>query len=193
MLVRSELTGVEQWGECGSGTHTHTLWVVCHRSSSGRRVCPWACNCRPWRTLQWSYSLSISEACGCWSFLDLSTSMKRSFSRPSASARLSAFTFWWAMGIFCLLRPASWKQRPQEDRVRVVDLKLKKKKSFKKHNSFHKCSLDQGTNHHRNWRPRWRYWSLWFNVKNVLNSAWKYKKINMSFYCFTYSLMKLQT
>lgn len=40
MLLRGEYAGVEQRGECGSGTHTHTLseWYVTNRVRAGRRV-----------------------------------------------------------------------------------------------------------------------------------------------------------
>lgn len=53
-------------------------------------------------------SFSISFACGCCSFLAFPTSMKRSFSSPSASARLSAFSFWWMSCSFFSSRSLSY-------------------------------------------------------------------------------------
>lgn len=47
-----------------------------------------------WLLSRTTHSLSISLACGCLSFLAVSTSKKRFFSRLSASPRVSQSSFW---------------------------------------------------------------------------------------------------
>lgn len=102
--------------ECGNGI---AWWHVAYQVlgvSLGMYLClsMWGTHIHllPTHT-QNTYSRSISAACGCCSFLDLSTSMKRSLRSPSASARLSAFTVWWIMGRFFSSRSASYT-RPKK-------------------------------------------------------------------------------
>ena len=57
-----------------------------------------------------THSLSISEDWGCPSFLALSTSRKRSFSRPSASPSFSEISSWYFKGSSFFSFSASWWQ-----------------------------------------------------------------------------------
>lgn len=74
-----------------------------------------------------THSLSISVACGCLSFLALSTSRKRSLSRPSASPSLSEISVWCSNGNSFFSFSASWWKQTT---ARVISSKKTKQKTI---------------------------------------------------------------